>query len=125
MRSAEKEKLDDLYLQGETLHKALQSQAWINRWFGNHRAVIKAIHRVYHKEKKTLRIVDLGCGGGDLALAVVKSCRKHKIKCSITGIGGNAHTLKYAQKKCRGFREINFYWMISWKKTSIFSHAIF
>jgi methylase of polypeptide subunit release factors len=125
MRSTEKEKLDDLYLQGETLHKALQSHAWINRWFGNHLAVIKAIHRVYHKEKKTLRIVDLGCGGGYLALAVVKSCRKHNIKCSITGIDGNAHTLQYAQKKCRGFREINFYWMISWKKTSIFSHAIF
>jgi 2-polyprenyl-3-methyl-5-hydroxy-6-metoxy-1,4-benzoquinol methylase len=108
LRLAEKEKLDDLYLQGETLHKALQSLEWINRWLGNHWAVIKAIHRVYKKEKKTLRIIDLGCGGGDLALAVAKSCRKHKIKCSITGIDGNAHTLVYAQKKCRSFHEINF-----------------
>jgi 2-polyprenyl-3-methyl-5-hydroxy-6-metoxy-1,4-benzoquinol methylase len=108
IRSAEKEKLDNLYLHGEDLHKALQSLAWINRWFGNHRAVIRAIHRVYNKEKKMLHIVDLGCGGGDLALAVAKSLRKHKIKCSITGIDGNAHTLAYAQKKCRGFPEINF-----------------
>ncbi len=108
LRSLENEKLDDLNLHGEPLHKALQSLEWVNRWFGNHRSVITAIHRIYKKEEKPLRIIDLGCGGGDLALAVAKSLRRHKIECNITGIDGNANTLVYAQKKCAAFSEINF-----------------
>jgi 2-polyprenyl-3-methyl-5-hydroxy-6-metoxy-1,4-benzoquinol methylase len=108
MRYSEKEKLDDFNQQGETLHKALQSLEWVNRWFGNHRSVINAIHSIIKKEAKPLRIIDLGCGGGDLALAVARLLRLHKIEFTITGIDGNAHTLAYAQKKCEAFPEINF-----------------
>ena len=108
IRSSEKEKLDDLNLHGETLQKALKSLAWINRWFGNHRSVVKAMHSIYKKEEKPLRIIDLGCGGGDLALAVAKSLQKQKIEFTITGIDGNANTITYAQKKCAAFSEINF-----------------
>jgi 2-polyprenyl-3-methyl-5-hydroxy-6-metoxy-1,4-benzoquinol methylase len=107
-RSAEKEKLDDLSLDGEPLHKALQSLAWINRWFGNHRSVVKAITNIDKKEIKTLGIIDLGCGGGDLILAVAKALQKKDIRFIITGIDGNVNTLAYAQKKCAGFPEINF-----------------
>ena len=102
------EKLDDLSLQGEPLYKALQSLAWINRWFGNHRSVIKAMHSVYLKQESPLRIVELGCGGGDLIFAVAQSLQRHKIEYSITGIDGNPNSLAYAQKKCAPFSEINF-----------------
>jgi 2-polyprenyl-3-methyl-5-hydroxy-6-metoxy-1,4-benzoquinol methylase len=105
-RSAEIEKLDDLTLHGETLHKALQSLAWINRWFGNHRAVIKAIHAVY--KETPVQIIDLGCGGGDLVLAVAKSLQQHKIPFAITGIDGNINSLAFAKKKCKAFPEIIF-----------------
>lgn len=108
MRSSEKEKLDDLNLHGEPLHKALQSLEWVNRWLGNHRAVVKAIHQIYKNEERPLRIIDLGCGGGDLALVVAKSLRQHKIEYSITGIDGNANTLAYAKNKCAAFSEIYF-----------------
>jgi len=108
IRSLEKERLDNLNLDGDTLHQALQSLDWINRWFGNHRSVIKAIHAVYKKDKKLLRIIDLGCGGGDLALALAKSLRRHKIEYTITGIDGNANTIAYAQNKCAAFSAITF-----------------
>lgn len=108
MRSSEKEKLDDLNLHGEPLHQALQSLEWVNRRFGNHRTVIKAIHSIIKKEAKPLHIIDLGCGGGDLALAVAKSLRQHKIEFTITGIDGNANTLTYAKNKCEAFPEISF-----------------
>lgn len=107
-RSLKKEKLDDLSLDGEMLHKTLQSLAWINRYFGNRRSIIRAIHAIYKKEKKALAIVDLGCGGGDMALAVAGSLQKHNIQYTITGIDGNAATLAFAQKKCAGYSEINF-----------------
>ena len=108
VRSSENEKLDDLNLHGEPLYKALQSLEWVNRWFGNHRSVIKAIHTIIKKEVRPVRIIDLGCGGGDLALAVAKSLRQHKIECTITGIDGNANSLAYAKKKCAACTEINF-----------------
>ena len=108
VRSSENEKLDDLNLHGEPLYKALQSLEWVNRWFGNHRSVIKAIHTIIKKEVRPVRIIDLGCGGGDLALAVAKSLRQHKIECTITGIDGNANSLAYAKKKCAAYTEINF-----------------
>ncbi len=108
LRSSEKEKLDDLNLDGEPLHKALKSLEWVNRWFGNHRSVLKAIHRIYKKEERPLCIIDLGCGGGDLALAVAKSLHQQKIKFTITGIDGNANTLAYARKNCAAFNQINF-----------------
>lgn len=108
LRSSEQEKLDDLNLHGEPLYKALQSLEWVNRWFGNHRSVIKAMHRIYKNKERPLRIIDLGCGGGDLALAVARSLRQHKIEFNITGIDGNANSLRYAKKKCASCSEINF-----------------
>jgi 2-polyprenyl-3-methyl-5-hydroxy-6-metoxy-1,4-benzoquinol methylase len=108
IRSSEKEQLDDLNLGGETLHRALQSLGRINRWFGNHRAVIKAIHAVYKNQERPLRIIDLGCGGGDLALAVARSLRRHKIEFTIIGIDGNANTVAYARNKCAAYSEIGF-----------------
>lgn len=107
-RSVEKEKLDDLSLHGETLHKALQSLAWINKWFGNHRAVVNAVLAVCKKEEKKYSIVDLACGGGDLVSAIARSLQQHKIDFTITGIDGNENSLAFAQKKCEGFDEISF-----------------
>ena len=77
-RFSEKEKIDNLNLQGEPLHKALKSLEWVNRLFGNNRPVIKAIHSIYKKEERPLHVIDLGCGGGNLALAVAKSLQKQK-----------------------------------------------
>lgn len=107
-RSAEKEKLDDLSLLGEPLHKTLLSLEWINRWLGNHRAVISSILSICEKEKRPLHIVDLGCGGGDLMLAIAKALRRKNIQFVITGIDGNGNNLAYAEEKCAGFGEINF-----------------
>ncbi|MBL7703143.1 MAG: methyltransferase domain-containing protein [Ferruginibacter sp.] len=108
IRSLKKEKLDDLSLHGAILYKALQSLAWINKWFGNHRSVIKTVNDICKNESRPVRITDLGCGGGDLAIALAKSLQKRKIQFSITGIDGNNNTLLYAQKKCSSFSEISF-----------------
>jgi 2-polyprenyl-3-methyl-5-hydroxy-6-metoxy-1,4-benzoquinol methylase len=107
-RSAEPEKLDNLSLNGDPLHKALKSLEWINKWFGNHRSIVRSIQSICNKEKKPLTIIDLGCGGGDLLSAVARSLQKNKIKFSLTGIDGNDNTLQYAQKKCAGFKMIKF-----------------
>ncbi len=107
-RSDKQEQLDNLSLDGEPLHKALKSLGWINKWFGNHRSTVKSIIHLYDKDKKPLKIIDLGCGGGDLLLAIAKTLRKKKAIFSVIGIDGNNSSLKYAGEKCAGFEEITF-----------------
>lgn len=107
-RSAEKEKLDDLSLSGRELHNALRSLAWINKWFGNYRAMISSVLTVYKEQAAPVRITDLGCGGGDLVLALAKALQQKHIPFSITGIDGNAHALAYAREQCAAFANIAF-----------------
>lgn len=102
------EQLDDLELKGQPLELALHSLAWINKWLGNNRSVIKAILAFYQKQDRPLRIIDLGCGGGDLIAAIAKSLQQHKIEFTITGIDGNENSLQFAQKKNSGFDHIDF-----------------
>jgi len=107
-RSTEIEQLDNLSLKGVQLHHALKSLEWVNKWLGNHRAIITAILKIYNKQKKPLSIVDLGCGGGDLIIAITKALQKNGIQFSITGIDGNSNTIKYAQQKCAAYPQIKF-----------------
>lgn len=107
-RSAAKEQLDNLALQGEPLHKALQSLSWINYWFGNNRSAIESILFVYKKRELPFRITDLGCGGGDVTAAIARALDKKKIAYQITGIDGNEHTLAYARKNSLHSPCINF-----------------
>lgn len=107
-RAVSPEKLDNLSLNGKELEHALQSLEWVNRQLGNHRSVTKAINRIYQKEKKHLEIIDLGCGGGDLAAAIARSLRALKASFSITGIDGNLNSLQYARGKYGGYPELFF-----------------
>lgn len=107
-RSTQKEKLDDLSLEGPPLHGALKSLEWINRWLGNHRSIIKVMHRFFREEKRALKIIDLGCGGGDLVLEIARSMRAEGFSFSITGIDGNMNSLDYARAKCAAWPEISF-----------------
>ena len=107
-RSTNEEQLDNLSLEGRPLHDALKSLEWINRWFGNHRSMVNSIRRIYQKEKRSLKIVDLGCGGGDLVFQVARSLQKDGQSFSITGIDGNNNALEYARQKCASFPDITF-----------------
>lgn len=107
-RSTSKEQLDDLDMQGEELHKALRSLSWINRWFGNNRSSVKAILAVHQKQKAPLHIIDLGCGSGDVSLAIAGALKDKGTPFSITAIDGNENILAYAREACRRIPEIKF-----------------
>lgn len=108
IRSLEQEKLDNLHLHGESLNKALKSLAWVNKWLGNHNAVIRSLLSIHKRTNEPVSIIDLGCGGGDTILALAKQLRKNKIAFFITGIDGNKNSLQFAQTSCAGFNEIKF-----------------
>lgn len=106
-RSLQKEQLDNLDLDGQVLHQTLSELAVINRYFGNYRAMRKAILQVIQTQKKQhFRIIDMGCGGGDVLLFLAKTCQKKGIKASFLGIDGNKNSLTFAAKSAVGFSEI-------------------
>lgn len=107
-RSAATEQLDDLSLAGAPLHDALKSLEWVNRRLGNHKMVVNAISKIAADAKQPIRITDLGCGGGDLILAIASSLQKTGVPFTITGIDGNENSLAYARKKTAAFTNINF-----------------
>lgn len=92
------EQLDNLSLSGKALHTTLSSLGLINRFFGNHQQLSKAVVcciKTYAKTKK-VHILDLGCGGGDCISHISKKLKKKEIAASFTGIDGNPESVAYA-----------------------------
>lgn len=103
------EQLDNFELSGQILHQTLAELAIINRYFGNYRAVKKVVLSAIKKtNNQPIRIIDIGCGGGDLLLYLAKIFRKKGINASFLGIDGNAHSLQYGKEKSVDFPEIGF-----------------
>jgi len=93
-----KERLDDLSLSGKPLLEALSSLKLINTFFGNHIQLTKSILKYCdtHSEDNVLRVVDLGCGGGDTIYYISKKLSQKGIKASFIGIDGNPESTRHA-----------------------------
>lgn len=104
------EQLDNLSLSGEVLDKTLASLKFINTYLGNQKQLNKAVLRYCKKLpiKKELRIVDIGCGGGDCIIHISKKLKKHNIRASFIGIDGNPKSIAYATQKNPDPKHINF-----------------
>ncbi len=96
-RSSEKEQMDNFELSGEALNRTLSGLSRINKYLGNTSATIHAVKKEILKANKTLKIIDLGCGGGDNLRAIATWCEANKRSVELDGIDGNKHILEYAQ----------------------------
>lgn len=110
-RSYQKEQLDNLELSGKTLHKTLDSLKWINKFFGNHKQLGTAVLRYAKKNRDTndpIKIVDLGCGGGDSLIAISKKLQEHGISAQCIGIDGNAESIAHARNRITNSNHIQY-----------------
>ncbi len=110
IRAHENEELDNLSLSGKPLHSALNSLQWVNSFFGNHRQLANAIIHYYTNVNisKTLRIVDIGCGGGDSIYYLYHKLKAKNISSTYIGIDGNAQSIAYAKAKYHTIKSIQF-----------------
>lgn len=103
------EQLDQLDLGGEALYRVLRELAFINRCLGNHRAIKKALTKLLRAEsRKSLRIVDLGCGGGDVLQMIDRSFSQKGIELELIGIDGNPNSLAYARSQTKENTPISY-----------------
>ena len=112
IRVHKNEQLDNLALAGEDLEKTLSSLHFINRLFGCHRQLINAVIDTVVDDdellqnivgqiagdENTIRITDLGSGGGDCILELNKRFAKNDIVVNFTGIDGNPNSTQLARK---------------------------
>lgn len=99
--------MDDLTLSGEELRRNLEELEIINNWLGGHKVVLDALEKVKKPANHTLRIADIGCGGGDTLKSIAKWARRKSIKVELVGIDANDFMVQYARNRCAGFPEIS------------------
>jgi 2-polyprenyl-3-methyl-5-hydroxy-6-metoxy-1,4-benzoquinol methylase len=109
-RSEETEIMDDFNIHGAELEQALISIARINQLLGGNRLTINAVDKIVSAsgKDKRVKIVDLGCGNGDMLRALSKLAAKKKYNFSMTGVDANSFTVQHAKSLSVAYPEISY-----------------
>lgn len=104
-RSYQAELMDDLTLSNDALRKNLDELELINKYLGGNNVVIEALEKLKTKKiitpQKTIRIADLGCGGGDTLRQIALWAKRCKLNVELIGIDANQFMLDYASEKAK------------------------
>ncbi|MEO8534855.1 MAG: methyltransferase domain-containing protein [Flavobacterium sp.] len=109
-RTQETEIMDDFSLHGEEIYNALDTIANINQFLGGNRLTLNSVKQLLKKTNpdKTLSIVDIGCGNGDMLRVLADYGKKNNINLQLTGIDANEFTLDYAKKLSVDYSNIDY-----------------
>lgn len=108
-RSMQAELMDDFAVDGFIIEQTLRELEIINKWLGGNYVTINAIDKLIGTNRdKTWRIIDLGCGGGEMLKLIALWARKHSIQVELIGIDANQHVVHYAKNNTSEFSEISF-----------------
>jgi 2-polyprenyl-3-methyl-5-hydroxy-6-metoxy-1,4-benzoquinol methylase len=110
-RSFQSELLDESFIPQEDLYRNLYELEVINTYLGGYAITNKGLSALlanHSKVPQTIRIVDIGSGGGDTLRKMAIWCKKHHIKAELIGIDLKEDCIRYAQSKSKDFPEISF-----------------
>jgi 2-polyprenyl-3-methyl-5-hydroxy-6-metoxy-1,4-benzoquinol methylase len=109
-RASGPELMDDLTLASDDLRQNLDELETINTWLGGYQPVLNALSRLRKRFStgQSLRVADLGSGGGDTLRYIADWARKNGVMVELTGIDANQFMLDYARAKSRDYPEISY-----------------
>lgn len=109
-RSEEAEIMDDLRMDGKELRRTLDLLSRINEWLGGNSVILDGVEKLlrHHPASDPVRIVDLGCGNGDMLRRLHDFARKKGYKVELLGIDANEDAVKYASELSKGMPNIDF-----------------
>lgn len=108
-RTLAPEIMDDFNLKGDVLQEALDKIASINRWLGGKQLTLKSVKLLLNQsQNKTLKIIDVGCGNGDMLRALADFGSKNQLHLQLVGIDANAFTIDYAIKCSQDYPNIEY-----------------
>ena len=109
-RTDKEELMDDFSIGGDLLRDTLDKLENINRWLGGNLVTLNSLKKVIknHPKEQELKIVDIGCGHGDILRDVAKFGRKNGYTMSLLGVDANPTAIEYANELSTEFSEIIF-----------------
>lgn len=105
-RSMAQEFMDDLEFQGDELVESFRFIRLVNLLGGGQRAVINGLRHALHvcelPKGKPVEVLDLGCGIGDLGIAMTTWGARRGLDIRYRGLDQSAHTLDLARRHTEG-----------------------
>lgn len=110
VRSEAQEIMDDFSLEGKLLRDTFDKLELINRLLGGNRVTVEGVARILSNrtKDKPIRIVDLGCGHGDILRDVAKFGRKKGYQFELLGVDANTDAIAYANELSEAYPELSF-----------------
>lgn len=101
--------MDDLSLEQETMDAVLYDITRANHWLGGNAITVNAVldHIKLHPQAQ-YRIVDVGCGDGDMLREIAKALRKKSITAALIGVDINERSIAVASTKSQAYPEISY-----------------
>lgn len=99
-RSSEEEIMDDLASSGPVIDQTLVELETINTLLGGNYVTLNGLDRLINGKALTgtLRIADLGCGGGDILRLISNWLEKKEINAELIGFDANPNIIDFAHK---------------------------
>lgn len=109
-RTDEPETMDDFAMEGEILRDALDKIAKINQLLGGNQLTLRGVQDLIQNISKSneIRIVDVGCGNGDMLRRLADFGLKNNLKFQLIGIDANNFTISHAQKLSEKYPNISY-----------------
>lgn len=108
-RSNEAEWLDDVAVEPALLERNLLELERLNRLLGGHRSLLRVFKRALNfVPQRPLRLVDIGCGGGDGLRRIDDWCSSRGIKAEFVGLDLNPTVLETARSLSKHHPRIRF-----------------
>ncbi len=96
-RSYQKELLDGDDIPFPAIAQTMRELNTINTLLGGHAITLDGFKQLV-KDKKEIIVCEIGCGGGDNLVAIVKYCQENKIKINCIGIDYNNECISFAKQ---------------------------
>lgn len=112
-RSTLPEKMDEQGVNVKDIHRALAELEHINLFLGGYNVILTALNQLPWNDTP-LRIVDVGCGGGDVLRKISAWAAANNRKVDLIGVDINPEMTAFAEKKAPGFKNIQFKTLDVW-----------
>ena len=109
-RSDSVEIMDDFELEGELLKDALDKIAGINRLLGGNKVTLDGVEMLIKGKNihSEIRILDVGCGNGDMLRALSDYAREKGLKFKLLGMDANQYTINHAEHLSQDYPNVSF-----------------
>lgn len=109
-RTDEPETMDDFAMEGEILRDALDKIAKINQLLGGNQLTLRGVQYLIKNISKSneIRILDVGCGNGNMLRTLADFGLKNNLKFKLIGIDANNFTINHARKLSEKYSNISY-----------------